>query len=50
MRIVNSCFVDEIKNEGTTMAFEKSRLDVQAYNNHGKEEILAQSPTIQQMN
>ena len=49
MRIFNSCFVDEIKNEGTATAFEKSRLVVQAYNNHGKEEIWTQSPTIQQM-
>ena len=49
MRIFNSRFVDEIKNEGTAMAFEKSRLVVQAYNNHGKEEILTQSPTIQRM-
>ena len=31
------------------MAFEKSRLIVQAYINHGKNEILTQSPTIQQM-
>ena len=49
MRIFNSRFVDEIKNEGTATAFEKSRLVVQAYNDHGKEEILTQSPTIQQM-
>ena len=49
MRIFNSCFVDEIKNEGTATAFKKSRLVVQAYNNHGKEKILTQSPTIQQM-
>ena len=49
MRIFNSRFVDKIKNEGTAIAFEKSRLVVQAYNNHGKEEILIQSPTIQQM-
>ncbi len=49
MRIFNSRFVDEIKNEGTATAFEKSRLVVQAYNDHGKEEILTQSPTIQRM-
>lgn len=46
MRIFNSRFVNEIKNEGTATAFEKSTLVVQAYNNHGKEEILTQSPTI----
>ena len=46
MRIFNSCFVDEIKNEGIATAFEKSRLAVQTYNDHGKEEILTQSPTI----
>ncbi len=50
MRIFNSHFVDEIKNKGTATVFEKSRFVVQAYNDHGKEEILTQSPTIQQMN
>ena len=49
MRIFNSRFVDEIKNKGTATAFEKSRLVVQAYNDHGKEEILTQSPNIQRM-
>lgn len=48
MRIFNSRFVDEIKND-TAIAFEKSRLVVQAYNDHGKDAILTQSPTIQQM-
>lgn len=48
-RIFNSRFVDKIKNVGTATAFEKSRLIVQAYNDHGKEMILTQSPTIQQM-
>ena len=46
MEIFNSRFVDKIKNDRTATAFEKSRLVVQAYNNHGKEEILTQSPTI----
>jgi hypothetical protein len=32
VRIFNSRFVDEIKNEGTDKAFEKSRLVVQAFN------------------
>ena len=49
MRIFNSRFVDEIKNERTATAFEKLRLVVQAYNNHSKEEILTQSPIIQRM-
>ncbi len=47
MIIFNSRFVDEIKKEGTATAFEKSRLVVQAYNDHGKEVILTQSPTIE---
>lgn len=49
MRIFNSCFVDKIKNKGPATAFEKSRLVIQAYNNHSKEKILTQLPTIQQM-
>ncbi len=49
MGIFNSRFVDKIKNEGTATAFEKLRLVAQAYNDYGKEEILTQSPTIQQM-
>ena len=40
MRIYNSCFVDEIKNEGIATAFEKLRLVIQAYNDHVKGEIL----------
>ena len=46
MRIFNSCFVDGIQNKGTATAFKKSRLVVQAYDNHGKDEILTQSSTI----
>jgi hypothetical protein len=49
IRIFNSRFVDEIKHPGTPDAYEKSRLIVQAYNDHGKEMILTQSPTIQRM-
>ena len=49
IRIFNSRFVDEIKNIGTANAFEKSRLVVQAYNDHDKMSILTQSPTIQRM-
>ncbi|EED11915.1 hypothetical protein TSTA_110940 [Talaromyces stipitatus ATCC 10500] len=40
-------FVNEIKNQGTDKAFEKSRLVVQAYNDKGKEIVLTQSPIIQ---
>ena len=47
IRIFNSRFVDEIKNEGTTTAFEKSRLVIQVYSNHDKDTILIQSLTIQ---
>lgn len=49
MRIFNSRSVDEIKNDEIATVFENSRLVIQAYNNYGKEEILTQSPTIQQM-
>jgi hypothetical protein len=48
-RIFKSRFVDEIKHPGTEKAFEKSRLVVQAYNDHGKGLVLTQSPTIQRM-
>ena len=47
VRIFNSRFVDEIKNKGTSEAFEKSRLVIQAYNDTGKVHVLTQSPTIQ---
>jgi hypothetical protein len=47
-RIFNSRFVDEIKNKGTDHAFEKSRLVVQAYNDHEKELVLTQSPTVRE--
>jgi hypothetical protein len=49
VRIFNSRFVDEIKNAGTDKAFEKSRLVVQAYYDHGKDLVLTQSPTIQRV-
>ena len=48
-RIFNSRFVDEIKNQGTDKAYEKSRLVVQAYNDSNKTLVLTQSPTIQRM-
>ena len=47
--LFNSWFVDEVKHKGTTQAFEKSRLVVQAYNNTRKEVVLTQSLTIQQV-
>ena len=40
IRIFNSRFVDEVKNEGTSTAFEKSRLVIQAYNDDEKSLIL----------
>jgi hypothetical protein len=49
VRLFNSRFVDEVKNAGTSKAFEKSRLVVQAYNDQGKELVLTQSPTIQRV-
>ena len=49
IRLFNSRFVDEVKNTGTSKAFEKSQLIVQAYNDQGKELVLTQSPTIQRV-
>jgi hypothetical protein len=49
VRIFNSRFVDEVKHPGTPDAYEKSRLVVQAYNDHDKTLVLTQSPTIQRM-
>ena len=49
IRIFNSRFVDEIKHEEMTAAFEKSRLVVQIYNDHEKTIILTQISTIQRM-
>ena len=48
-RIFRSRFVDEIKYPGTDKAYEKSRLVIQAYNDFGKDLILAQSPTVQRV-
>ncbi|KAI1002946.1 hypothetical protein K3495_g5254 [Podosphaera aphanis] len=47
--VFNSRFVDEVKFKGTDKAFEESRLVVQAYNDHGKDFVLTQSPTIQRV-
>jgi hypothetical protein len=49
VRIFNSRFVDEIKYPDTSDAYEKSRLVIQAYNDHDKTLMLTQSPTIQRM-
>jgi hypothetical protein len=49
VRIFNSRFVDEIKHSGTPDVYEKSRLVIQAYNDHDKTLVLTQSPTIQRM-
>ena len=49
MRIFNSRFVDEVRNEGSSDAYEKSRLVIQAYNDAGKVEVLTESPTIQRV-
>lgn len=49
IRIFHFYFVNEIKNKETATALEKSKLVVQAYDNHSKEEILTQSPIIQLM-
>lgn len=46
-RIFRSRFVDEVKNEGTSTEFSKSRLVIQAYNDAEKTTVLTQSPTIQ---
>jgi hypothetical protein len=48
VRIFNSRFVDEIKNEGTDKAFEKSRLVVQAFNDTDKDLVLAQAQRVSQ--
>jgi hypothetical protein len=49
VRIFNFRFVDEIKHSGTSDVYEKSRLVVQAYNDHDKTLVLTQSSTIQRM-
>jgi hypothetical protein len=45
-RIFKSRIVREIKGKATPILFEKSCLVIQAYNDHGKEVILTQSPII----
>ena len=48
-RIFGSRMVDEVKGKETSMPYEKSRLVIQVYSDHGKKEILTQSPTIQRV-
>ena len=50
VRIFNLRFVDEIKHEKMTAAFEKSRLIIQIYNDHDKTIVLTQTFIIQQIN
>ena len=47
-RLFKSRMVREIKGK-TDKPYEKSRLVIQGYNDHEKNEILTQSPTIQRM-
>jgi hypothetical protein len=49
VRIFNSRFVDEIKHSDIADVYEKSRLMIQAYNDHDKTLVLIQSSTIQRM-
>lgn len=46
IRIFNFHFVDKIKTKKIAMAFEKSRLMIQFYNNYNKEKILISLSTI----
>ena len=46
VRVFKSRFVDDVKGVTTQAPYEKSRLVIQAYNDHGKKEILTQSLTI----
>ncbi len=49
VRIFNFRFVDEIKHSDTSQTYEKSRLMIQAYNDHEKTLVLTQAFTIQRM-
>ncbi len=49
VRIFNSRFVDEIKHSDIPQTYEKSRLVMQAYNDHEKTLVLTQAFTIQRM-
>jgi hypothetical protein len=47
-RLFKSRMVHEVKGKNDT-SYEKSRWVIQGYNDHGKERIFTQSPTIQRM-
>ena len=49
-RVFESRFVNQMKNEGTEKAFEKSRLVMQTFNDSKKHEILTQISIIQRIN
>jgi hypothetical protein len=49
VRIFNFRFVDEIKHSDTPQSYEKSRLVIQAYNDHEKTLVLTQTLIIQRM-
>ena len=49
-RVFENRFINQIKNEGTEKAFEKSRLIVQTFNNSKKQKILTQTFIIQRIN
>jgi hypothetical protein len=49
VRIFNFRFVDEIKHSDTSQTYEKSRLVIQAYNDHEKTLMLTQAFIIQRM-
>jgi hypothetical protein len=49
VRIFNFRFFDEIKHSDISQAYEKSRLVIQAYNDHEKTLVLTQAFTIQRM-
>jgi hypothetical protein len=49
IRIFNFPFVDEIKHSDISQAYEKSRLVIQAYNDHEKTLMLTQAFIIQRM-
>jgi hypothetical protein len=49
VRIFNSRFVDEMKYSDISQTYEKSKLMIQAYNDHEKTLMLTQAFIIQRM-
>ena len=49
-RVFKSRFMNQMKNEETEKAFEKSRFIMQIFNNSKKHEILTQTLIIQRIN